>query len=231
MHRPPHLDQQYEAELQAIQMHLLRMGVRAETMVKDAVRSVMQREPELARQVIAGDRELDRLEVESDDLCLRLMARRAPVGEDLRLVTCALKAVTDMERIGDLAVNIAKRSLELYAEPGLEPVNEIQALSDKVVTELSEAMRALQERDSTLARSLRTEDSQADEINRAAFQRLIGIAKDHPDQFERALALTSICRHLERVGDHAVNIGEMVVFLVEGKVVRHAGDPASSPAA
>ena len=153
------------------------------------------------------------------------MARRAPVGEDLRLVTCALKTVVDMERIGDLAVNVAKRYLELNAGgPGLEPTPEILALTRGALDITRRAMGALQNRDGAAARTIRTEDSRIDDLNRAVFQQMILVAKDHSDQLERAIAYTSIARYLERVADHAVNIAEMVVFLIEGKVIRHAPD-------
>ncbi len=221
MLRTPHLDQQYEHELEQITAHLLKMGNRAEAMVHDAVRALLDRDLGLARKVIGSDDELDRLEVETDALCVALMARRSPVGGDLRLVTCALKIVTDLERVGDLAVNIARRAIELNTSSGIEVLPEVAELARVASDELGQAMTALRKRDSAAAVQLQRGDKQVDEANRLAFDRLIHIAKDHPDQFERALAITSVCRHLERVGDHAVNIGEMVVYLVSGQMVRH----------
>jgi phosphate transport system protein len=222
MPRAPHLDQQYEHELGHITTHLLKMGNRAEGMVSEAVRALRDRDLGLARHVIGTDDELDRLEVETDALCVALLARRAPVGADLRLVMCALKMVTDLERVGDLAVNIARRAIELNTTPGIEILPEVIELAERASEELTRAMTALRNRDAESARQLRRGDSEVDEANRRAFDRLIRIAKDHPDQFERALAITSVCRHLERVGDHAVNIGEMVVYLASGQVVRHS---------
>jgi len=225
-HRTPHLDQVYEAEIQALTTHLGKTGVRAEGMIRDAVRALIDRDAALARSVVATDEDLNRLEVQTDDLCIKLLARRAPVGADLRLVTCALKAVIDMERIGDLAANIAKRSLEINAQPGLEPTPEVEQLGAAAVDLTSRAVRSLQDRDATAARSIKLEDRKLDDLNKAVFRQMIHFAKDHHDQLERALAFTSVSRHLERVGDHAVNIAEMVVYLVEGKVVRHQPDPA-----
>lgn len=222
MHRnTPHLDQHYEAELRNLASHLAQTGLRAESMVRDAVRALLQRDHALARSVLEKDREVNRLEVETDELCVKLLARRAPVGSDLRLVTCALKAVIDMERIGDLAVNIAKRSLEINGGPGLEPIPEIVQLAEGAAELTTRVMRALQQRDADMARTVRVEDIRLDELNRSTFRRMLEFAKNHPDQFERALAWTSVSRHLERVGDHACNIAEEVVFLVEGKVVKH----------
>lgn len=222
MNRLPHLDQQYEAEVQALTNHFVKTGLRAEGMIHDAVRAMTDRDPVLARQVVHVDRELNRLENETDALCVKLLARRAPVGEDLRLVTCALKAVVDMERIGDLAVNVAKRWLEINEEgPGLEPTPEMQQMARAVVEFTRRAMSALQERDAVAARALKADDKAIDDLNKQVFRQMLLTAKDHVDQLDRAVAYTSIARHLERVADHAVNIAEMVVFLVEGKVVRH----------
>ena len=225
MQRLPHIDQQYEAEVQALTSALVTMGLHAESQIGDAVRALVDRDPNLARQVVKNDRDLNRMENETDLLCIKLMARRAPDGEDLRLVTCALKAVVDMERIGDLAVNVAKRYLELNAGgPGLEPTPEVLALTQGALDITRRSMGALQNRDGAAARAIRLEDGRIDDLNRAVFQQMILVAKDHSDQLERAIAYTSIARYLERVADHAVNIAEMVVFLIEGKVIRHAPD-------
>jgi phosphate transport system protein len=223
MNRLPHLDSQYEAELRTLYGSMVKTGLQAEGMIRDGVRAFLERDPALARSVMATDREVNRLEVDTDELAVKLMVRRAPVGEDLRLVMCALKVVVDMERIGDLAGNIAKRYLEIQAAgPGLEPTAEMFQLAQSAVDITRRAMEALQRRDAAAARALKTEDVKIDDLNRAVFQQMIVVAKDHADQLERAIAYTSIARYLERVADHAVNIAEMVVFLAEGKVIRHA---------
>jgi len=222
MLKTPHIDHRYQGELEAIRTALLRMGNRAEGMIRDAARAMQVRDLALARSVVSVDAELDKLEVETDALCVNLMARRAPVGADLRLVTCALKIVTDLERIGDLAVNVAKRTLDISNGPGLEVPPEVRQLADQVLAELQAALEALRDQDANRARRLRETDRSVDASHRRAFDRLIRVAKDHPEQFERALAMTNVCRNLERVGDHAVNIAEMVVYQVEGTVVRHA---------
>jgi phosphate transport system protein len=224
MLKTPHLDHQYEQELAEITTYLLKMGNRAEGMVRDAVRALVDRDLPLARKVISTDHDLDQLEIATDALAVKLLARRVPVGEDLRLVTGALKMVTDLERVGDMAVNICKRALELSNNPGIEVLPEIDDLARKAIEEFVLAMQALRTRDSALARRLRRDDDVVDDANRAAFDRLILLAHNHPDQLERALSLSNVCKHLERVGDHAVNIAEMVVYIVEGEVLRHA-DP------
>lgn len=218
-----HTDSQFQSELDTLLATFNHMGIRSRSMVGDAVRSLDIHDPDIARRVIAADRELDRIELEIDRMCITILARRAPVGEDLRLVTAVMKAVTDLERIGDLAVNIAERSLELYGGLGIEPGPEVGTLAQAAQALLERALHAFRERDSKEARELYAMDHAVDALNRVAFRKLIYLTQVHPDQFERALALSSICRHLERVGDHAVNIGERVIFLVEGEEVRHGG--------
>ncbi len=218
-----HTDTQYEAELAALDSHVSLMGARAEGMVGNAVRALFERDATLARSVMEQDADLDRLEKESDRRCLNILARRSPVGEDLRFVTAVFKVVTDLERVGDLAVNIAERGLELGAGAGIHAGDEIQRLCERVQSQLAEAVRSFSERDAIAARGLYAKDAEVDEMNRVAFYGLLQVARMHPDQIDRALALSSVCKHLERIGDHAVNIGEHAVFLVEGHDVRHGG--------
>jgi phosphate transport system protein len=223
MVRTPHLDLAYERELDAVSTHVARMAQLADNMVRDAVHSVLTHDAELAKKVEEEDAVLDAYELECDELCVRLMARRAPVGADLRMITATLKIVTDLERIGDLAVNIAKRGQEINGGIGGVPA-EVSDLAHTAVEELAHAMKALATRDAALARNLRAEDQGTDARNRAAFDRLMAIAQAHQDAFSEVLALTSVCRHLERIGDHAVNVAEMIVYMVEGKVLRHRPD-------
>jgi phosphate transport system protein len=223
----PHLDQVYEQEIRALRVRLARTGARAEQMVRDSVRALLDRDPTLARQVIATDRELNRLEVELDRECVTLLARRSPVGEDLRLVMTALKSDVDMERIGDLATHIAERAIELAGSPGIEALPEIVELANGAVSNVARAMRALGNSDGAEARQVILADRALDMLHGGILRRMIQIAKDHPDQLERTLAWSSVSRHLERVADHACNIAEMVVFLAEGQIVRHGGPKAS----
>ena len=213
-----------ERDLERIRTLFLQMCVRAESMVTLAVRSVVQRDPALGRSVIETDQELDALEVELDRLCLRCLALRQPVGRELRLVTTVMKMVTDLERIGDLAVNVARRGLELANGGGVQPHTDLTRMGDAAAEMVREAADAFLSEDAVVARTLRDRDVEVDELNRAAFRRWLDAVAAYPDQAERALALTSISRYLERIADHAVNLGEMVVFLVEGEDVRHVSE-------
>jgi phosphate transport system protein len=216
-----HTHSTYESELYELSVHMTRMAVRAHQMVVDAVRSLLDRDAELARRVIAVDRELDRLELDADERCLRLLARRAPFGEDLRLVTVSLKLVTDLERIGDLAVNIAQRGLELMQSTGVGPGADVELLAAAAIGVLERAVRAWQTRDAAVAAEVMRGDLDVDALNRRAFATFIRLARERPDQFDRTLALTSVCRYLERVADHAVNMAELTVFLITADDVRH----------
>ncbi|MFK7927178.1 MAG: phosphate signaling complex protein PhoU [Myxococcota bacterium] len=211
-----------DQDLEQIRTLFLQMCVRAESMVRRSVRSVVERDAELGRSVIDTDREIDALEVEIDRACLRCLALRQPVGRDLRLVTAVLKVVTDLERIGDLAVNIARRGLELSAGSGVQPHLDLVRMGEVAADMVRVAADAFVQDDPELASTLRARDEEVDQLNRQAFARWLEAMAAHPSQAERALALTSISRHVERIADHAVNVGEMVVFLVEGRDVRHA---------
>jgi phosphate transport system protein len=218
----PHLDIAYERELQTVARHVARMADHADQMVHDAILALLSRNAELAKNVRAMDEELDAMEIACDQLCVRLLARRSPVGSDLRMITAVLKLVTDLERIGDLAVNLVKRADQSHGLGPLPP--EVAALATGVVNELRLSLGALKSRDAVTARRLRAEDASTDALNRAAFDRLIALAHEEKDKFDCVLALTNVCRNLERIGDHSVNISEMVVYMVEGKVLRHCPD-------
>lgn len=210
-----------DRDIEHIRTLFLQMCVRAESMVRRAVRSVVERDSELGRSVIDTDREMDQLEIQIDRACLRCLALRQPVGKELRVVTTVMKVVTDLERIGDLSVNVARRGLELTQGSGVQPHLDLHRMGDLAAEMVRIAADSFSLEDLELARSLNGRDAEMDRLNRESFSRWIDAMSAHPSQADRALALTSISRHLERIADHAVNIGEMVIFSVEGKDVRH----------
>lgn len=212
-----------EAELDRIRTLFLQMCVRAESMVRLAVRSVVDRDLSLGRSVVVADRELDRLEVEIDRLCLRYLAIRQPIGLELRTITTMMKMVTDLERIGDQSVNVAERGLELSAGTGIEPGLDLPKMAEIAADMVRMAADAFLEGDPRIARELIQRDREVDELNRQAFDKWLHALQAYPDQAERLLCLTSMSKYLERVADHACNLGEMVVFLVEGRDMRHGG--------
>lgn len=210
-----------EAELDRIRTMFLQMCVRAESMVRLAARSVVDRDLSLGRSVVSADRELDQLEVEIDKLCLRYLALRQPVGTELRTITTVMKMVTDLERIGDLSVNVAERGLELSAGTGIEPGLDIPRMAEIAAEMVYMATEAFLNGDARIARDLIARDKEVDELNRKAFEKWLHAMAAYPDQVDRALSLTSMSKYLERIADHACNLGEFVVFLVEGRDMRH----------
>ncbi len=220
--RPRHVDPVYEASLEELRTTLEVMGTRVEDMARRAVRALFEHDLVLAREVIESDDEIDAMEVRSDAHCIQILARHAPVGEDLRLVTCALKVVTDLERVGDLATSIAKSVAQLPATMEPNIASDVERLADRSIGELHKAVQALRQRQSETARALALEDDLVDELNRRAFERVIATAESDPARLPEMLVLAAVCRHLERIGDHAVNVGEMVVYFLEGRVLRHA---------
>ena len=210
-----------ETDLDRIRTKFLQMCARAENMVGQAIRSLLDRDARLARSVVSSDPALDNLELEIDGLCIRYLATAKPEGFELRFTTTIMKMVTDLERIGDLAVNIAERGLDIGPRPGLGPGDEIEKMGEAVVEMLRDATDAFVSLDSSVEARLRRKDKSVDTYNRQAFKTWIQVMSTQPDDVPRALAYTSVSRYLERIADHAVNLGQMILLLVEGLDVRH----------
>lgn len=210
------------SDISALRTGLLQMWVRSESMVRQAIRSVVERDAQMGRAVVALDEDVDRMEVDLDRQCLAILARHTYSDEQLRFVTTAMKMVTHLERIGDLAVNVSERGFDLVIGRGVEASPDLALMGDRVADMVRDAADAFVARDVTLANGLRQRDSEIDAMNRRAFEAGLALLSAHPDQADRALALTNISKHLERIADHAVNLAELVVFLVEGRDVRHS---------
>ena len=192
-------------------------------MIASAMKSLLGRDSELARRVIESDEKVDAAELEIDHLSLNLLALRQPAAVDLRFITTALKIVTDLERIGDLAVNIAERSIELNEEPPLKPYIDIPRMAGDVSGMVRHALDAFVRRDPDQARAVLEADEAVDQLNVQLFRELLTYMIEEPKNVSRALRITFIAKYLERVGDHATNIAQMVIFLCEGRDVRHPG--------
>ena len=218
---PSHTDKTYEAELRALREKLLAMGGKVESAIADCVRAVVERDSSIAQKVKDADREVNRLEVQIDEACRRVLALRQPAASDLRFITTALKIVTDLERIGDQAVNIAQRVLELNREPQLKPYIDLPRMAERAQRMVKESLDALVARDTALARQVCGEDAEVDALKEQIFRELLTFMMEDPRTISRAIRVILISRFMERVADHATNIAEMVVYLVEGKMVRH----------
>lgn len=213
--------QHFESDLEALKHRLLHMGSLVESQTSKALVSLMERRAELAKTVIEGDAAVNRLQIEIDDRCLKMLALQQPMATDLRLITSAMKMGADLERIGDQAVNIAETALRLLETPPLKPVIDIAEMAEIAQKMTRDALDAFVRRDAALAREVLHRDDKVDQLKDRVFRVLLTHMMADPGTIERALGLILISRNLERVADHATNIAEDVIFLVEAKDVRH----------
>jgi phosphate transport system protein len=218
---PTHTDKTYELELKDLRDKLLAMGGKVEAAIAASVRAVTERDGELARKVKSSDVEVNRLEVDIDGSCRRLLALRQPAASDLRFITTALKIVTDLERMGDLAVNIAERAIDLAQAPPLVPLHDLSSMADLVEAQLKKGLDAFVERDPVKAEEVMKGDDLVDALYLKLFNQLLQLMLEESRAIRRAMALMFTAKHLERFGDHAVNLGEMVIYMVRGTDVRH----------
>ncbi len=226
-----HTDREYESELLTLREHLLLMGAKVEEMIKSSVRALVESDSELARRMIAFDHEINRLEVETDELCLRILARRQPVASDLRFITMALKIVTDLERIGDIGVNVCERVLELNEPEGegalRRPMASLQLMAEAAEDMVHEALDAFVQGDAERAQQVIARDQVVNDMYTQLNRALLTYMMEDQRNIYRATRLQSIGKYLERVGDHATNLAEMVVFMVKGKDIRHPASRAN----
>ena len=221
MQEREHASKQYEQQLRSLKEKLLLIGYKAETSIADATRALVERRPSLAQRVVDEDDEVDRLELEIDDICFEILAREQPVASDLRFITTAMKIVGDIERIGDNGVNIARSALEIMHEPELKPIIDIPVAAAAAQRILKESLDAFVTSDADLAKRVIQDDRYIDDVCEQMLRELLTYMFEDPSTVSRALRLMFVARNLERIGDHAANIAEMVIFLVEGQDVRH----------
>ncbi|MDQ7913928.1 phosphate signaling complex protein PhoU [Pseudomonas sp. 102515] len=219
-----HISQQYNVELEEVRSHLLAMGGLVEKQVSDAVRAVIDADAGLARQVRTIDDQIDIMERGIDEECLRILARRQPAASDLRLIISISKSVIDLERIGDEASKIARRAIEL-TEDGEAPRGyvEVRHIGEQVRKMVHQALDAFARFDAELALSVAQYDKLIDREYKSALRELATYMMEDPRSISRVLSIIWVLRSLERVGDHARNIAELVIYLVQGTDVRHLG--------
>ncbi|OEY65782.1 phosphate signaling complex protein PhoU [Marinobacter sp. X15-166B] len=217
-----HISQQFNEDLSDLKSEFLRMGGLVESQLNDAVRALIDNDGHLAEKVRAGERVVDQLEMEIDEEAARIIVRRQPAARDLRLVVAVIKMVADLERVGDEAKKIAEFALSL-SEEGRAPRGyvEVRYISNHVATMLHDALDAFARLDWELALRVMREDERVDEEYQAAARALLTFMMEDPRNISRCMAVMWVLRALERVGDHACNIAENVIFMVKGKDVRH----------
>jgi len=218
-----HTNREYEQELRKLREQVLRMGAKVEEIIGGSIKSLIERDSPLATRMIAFDRKINQMEIDIDELCLMVLARRQPVASDLRFITMALKLVTDLERIGDLGVNICERVVELNEEPQLKPYVDLPRMAEEVQAMLREALDAFVAGDPERAQAVIERDHNVDAFYSQIFRELLTYMMEDTRNVYRATRLQSIAKYLERIGDHATNLAEMVVFMVKGQDIRHLG--------
>ncbi len=216
----------FEKELGELKDKILKMGAMVETAIRDAVASLVDRDSELAKKIIDSDHKINALDVEIDEESIRLLAIRQPRAGDLRFITTAMKITTDLERMGDLAQDIAERAIELNQEPILKPYIDIPRMTETARGMVRDALDALVKGDAKLAMDVIKRDDEVDLLNVQVFNELLFFMIQDPSTVSRATRITYISKYIERIADHATNIAEMVIYNIEGKMIRHLAPPA-----
>ncbi len=216
-----HTSQEYEAELESVRRQLLAMGRHVDDVLSSVDRALSTRNAELANRVILGDRETDSMELEIDHLCLETLARRQPVAGDLRLLTSAMKLVIELERIADLGVSVAARVVELTAEPALTGSEDLIRMLTIAREMLAEAMGALETENVERATRAIAKDDVVDGYYTQIFNDVLSRMRESPDNIFRATRIQAISKYIERIGDHATNVAERVIFILTGEELRH----------
>ncbi len=211
----------FQEELESLQERLLAMGGLAEERVREAVRSLVSRDSALVEHVLIGDEPINELHIEIDDRCFKLLALHQPMAADLRAIVAAVKINTDLERVGDLAVNIAEATKRYLQHPPVKPLIDIPRMAEIAQAMLRDSLDAFVRREVVMAEDVIGQDDTLDGLKTQIFRELLTYMLSEPETIEPALDLILISRHLERIGDHATNVAEDVIFMVSARDVRH----------
>lgn len=217
----------HDHEFAALKEKLLTMSSLAASSVQNAIKALSDRNDDLARQVEQADDQLDAIEIELDELCIVLLSR-GPVASDLRLITVAMKITHDLERVGDEATTIARRAVDLNKEPQLKPYVDIPRMATMALEMLNDSLEAFVSRDTTRARAVLPRDKDVDALHKQLQRELVTFMLESPATITRCLHLMQISKRIERIADHATNIAEEVVYLYEGRDIRHTGKDAQA---
>src|SRR5208282_543370 len=211
----------FEEELSGLKEKILLMGSRVEEAIRLSIQSLVKRDSKLSRRVIQNDRDINDMEIEVDEICHRILALYSPTAGDMRFITSCMKINSNLERMGDLAVDISERALTLNEVPPLKPHIDIPRLADIAQEMLKGSLDSLVNRDAELAKKVRERDDEVDQLNDQMIRVLITYMLDNRSVIKQALDLILVSRFLERIADHATNISVNVIYLVEGKDIRH----------
>jgi phosphate transport system protein len=218
------METHFQKELQELKEDLLKMAALVEEAISTAVQSLVKRDSDLAKRTFEGEDQINKMEIDLEDTCLKLLALRQPMAADLRFITSAMKIITDLERMGDQAVNIAERAISLNQEPQLKPYIDIPKMAEIAQSMVKDVLDAFVNSDPKLARSVCQRDDLVDGLNDQVFRELLTFMMSDLQTITRAVHLMIVCRCLERIADHATNIAEDVIFLVDARVIKHHAD-------
>lgn len=221
MEEKRHTSLHYERELQEIKNGLIYLGALTEKAIQRAMSSLLERNSELARAVIKEDEEIDKLDNELEERCIRILALRQPTAIDLRFITTAIKINGHLERIGDMAVNIAEKAVMLNEEPQLKPYIDLPRMAEMVGEMIKFSLDALVKNDLILAEKVRQKEHVVDDLNEQIFRELLTFMMEDTGTIHRAILIMQISKNLERIADHAKGVADMVIYLVTGESVRH----------
>ena len=219
------MERHFEEEFDRLKSKILLMGSLVEDQIRNALTALVERDEALARQVIENDHKVNTFDVEIDEMALDALVRYQPVARDLRFVTTAMKISTELERMSDLAENICERAIELNEEPQLKPYIDIPHMAERARIMVKESLDAFVKMDAALARKVVQDDDFVDNLTEQLFRELLSFMMENPKTISRAIRLSFIAKYIERLGDHATNVAELVVYLVEGKIIRHTSPP------
>jgi phosphate transport system protein len=225
---PPRMRRHFEEDLLEVKRQILVMGGHVESMIAEATRNLVERDAESAVKVLTLEREVNRLQNSVDEACLRLLALHQPLATDLRFLAAVMKMTADLERMGDLAVNIVQSARKLESQPPVQPYIDLPRMAHLASVMVRNALNALIERRDDLAREVLQSDSEVDALKHRIIRDLLEIMKSDASKIDSSLQLVLISRHFERIADHATNIAEEVIYIVTGKDVRHHQDEMSS---
>jgi phosphate transport system protein len=218
------METHFQKELQELKDDLLKMAALVEEAISTAVQSLVMRDSDLAKKTFEGEDRINRMEIDIEDKCLKLLALMQPMAADLRFITSGMKIITDLERMGDQAVNIAERAISLNQEPQLKPYIDIPRIAKIAQSMVRDVLDAFVNRDPQLARSVCERDDLVDGLNDQVFRELLTYMMSDPKTIPRAVQLIIVSRCLERIADHATNIAEDVIFMVDALVIKHHAD-------
>ena len=220
-----HTSREYEKELQEIRDGLLYLGARAEKSLELVIQALLERNTDIAREIINGDDEIDQLDIDLEERCIRLLALRQPAAGDLRFITTAIKITGHLERIGDMVANIAEKVIILNDFPQLKPYIDLPRMGEISREMIRNSMDAMVHQDVALAIRVREEDAVMDNLNEQIFRELVTFMLEDPAKIQVSLYIMQISKNLERIADHAEGIADMVVYMITGKIVRHQAGP------